>query len=355
LFSKKVLTITGSREPHKKYLFDDLVTLRLKNQKIYLEDQKDESSVLLLEAGDGHLEFDGNKYSGTFYVYRTKKTIDIVNKLPLEDYICCVLRTEGWPGWSKEVYKVLAIACRSYLLYQLRQSKRTKRHYHICATNAHQTYSGVHSDQVIKQAVDETSGIFLAYHGQPILAMFDACCGGIIPARIKNGINFTEAPYLARSYACSYCKGFKIFNWSHDISLSKFIDLMRAHVSDLESVDDIEVVTDNAGVVQKIIITDDEQRYTINGKKAYSLLPFVKSFAYTCQKKRSRVVFKGTGYGHHVGLCQWGAKELVSQGWDYKKVLRFYYPGTNFMKLYKKASAIIPDSQTSSLVHTAGA
>ena len=49
-------------------------------------------------------------------------------------------------------------------------------------------------------------------------------------------------------------------------------------------------------------------------------------------------MFKGTGYGHHIGLCQWGARELVSQGWDYKKILHFYYPDTTFMKLCKKES-----------------
>ncbi len=58
------------------------------------------------------------------------------------------------------------------------------------------------------------------------------------------------------------------------------------------------------------------------------------------------ITFKGTGYGHHMGLCQWGARELVNQGWNYKKILHFYYPGTTFMKLCKKESTPPEPEQT---------
>jgi stage II sporulation protein D len=336
IFSEKGIIVSDSREPYKKYFFDDLAMFRLNGGTLSINNKREESQIVRITPINGYVEYNGNKYRGTFYTYHTKNTLDIINVLPLEDYIYSVLKTEGWPGWPKEVYKVFAIACRSYVLYQVRQAKRQKRHYHIYATNQHQTYSGTHSSEVIRQAVDETFGVFLSYRNEPILAMFDACCGGLIPAKIRNGVNFAQAPYLARSYPCTYCKDFKIFSWTKDISVSKFIQTVQATFPTLESIDDIYTVTDAAGVVQKIVIEDGYDEYKLDGKKVYSLFPSIKSFAYTCKKRRGNITFKGVGFGHHLGLCQWGAREMVNQGWSYKKILKFYYPGTTFMKLYKK-------------------
>ena len=303
LYSQNWLVITGSREQNKKYFFDDLATVNIKNKNIFINHKQNDSQILRVMPINGQIEFNGNKYAGTFYLYRMTKTLDIINILPIEDYIYCVLRTEGWPGWPKEVYKVFAVACRSYVLYQIQQARKLKRHYHICSTNSHQTYNGTHSNTVIKEAVDETTGVFLAYNNEPILAMFDACCGGIIPAQVKNGINFVEAPYLARTYACTYCKNFKIYSWSREYSLNKFKSKLQTLFPELETIYDIETRTDRAGTVQKIIISDNNgEHYHIEGKKIYSLFPAVKSFAFTCTKKHNRVVLEGRGYGHHLGL-----------------------------------------------------
>ena len=74
--------------------------------------------------------------------------------------------------------------------------------------------------------------------------------------------------------------------------------------------------------------------HTLSGKRVYSLLnKKVKSFHYSVEKNGSTVTFKGRGYGHHLGLCQWGAKEMTSQGWNHKDVLIFYYPGTQLMRM----------------------
>lgn len=51
------------------------------------------------------------------------------------------------------------------------------------------------------------------------------------------------------------------------------------------------------------------------------------------EEKKKKIIFKGVGFGHHLGLCQWGAREMVRDGWDYKRVLQFYYPDTYLMKL----------------------
>ena len=51
------------------------------------------------------------------------------------------------------------------------------------------------------------------------------------------------------------------------------------------------------------------------------------------EKKGKSIVFNGQGYGHHLGICQWGAKNIVDAGWNYTSILEFYYPGTVIMQL----------------------
>jgi stage II sporulation protein D len=64
------------------------------------------------------------------------------------------------------------------------------------------------------------------------------------------------------------------------------------------------------------------------------MLSKVRSFCFEIAVNANQVIFQGKGIGHHMGLCQWGAREMVRQGYDYKAILNFYYPDTHFMRLY---------------------
>lgn len=90
---------------------------------------------------------------------------------------------------------------------------------------------------------------------------------------------------------------------------------------------------DAAGLVQEIELQTTKGKQTILVKQLYAALKEMKSFCFTLVCKSGKVTLTGKGYGHHVGLCQWGAREMVRQGWDYISILQFYYPGTSFMRL----------------------
>lgn len=282
----------------------------------------------------GSLGFLGNSYLGSLQIVRDNQKIMVINCVPLEDYLVSVLREEGWPGWSLEVNKVLAIACRTYLISKVMKSRALQLPYHIKNSVHHQTYKGQHRKiyEKLKTAVKETHNLFLAYDGKPIEAMFDSCCGGIIPAQIS-GYDFNKHPYLARSKLCNYCKSAWIYSWDVHYSQVEIKELLAAHDIHVSKIVDIKVTKkDKAGLVQELCITTPEKKLTISGKKAYSIFPKVHSFAFGVTKKEKRFAFKGKGYGHHMGLCQWGAMNMVKEGYDYHRVLQFYYPGAYLMQ-----------------------
>jgi stage II sporulation protein D len=288
---------------------------------------------LRLHSIGGHGEFNGTVYDGDFIIVPQTDAFLCINEVELEDYISSVLKTESWPGWPLEVNKVFAIACRSYVMFKILEAKKSGRSYHVKNTNAHQTYRGKHQTLVLKTAVEQTRGIVLGFKGSPILAMFDCCCGGVIPAHIED-FDFNKVPYLARTYACNFCKQSSLYSWQVSYEHATFESIVEEYLEDILRLSDIHITKkDKAGLVAQVTLKGPRHATIIPGKKLYSLLKEVKSFHFDVQRQSNKIIFTGRGFGHHIGLCQWGARQMVRDGWDYKSILRFYYPGAYFMHL----------------------
>lgn len=283
---------------------------------------------------NGHIHFNDQPYHGAFSVVLHKDQRLLINTLCLEEYVCCVLRSESWPGWPIEVNKAFAIASRSYVLAMVMRAQESKLPYHIKNTNAHQTYKGAHTNELLYNAVAQTKGVFLTYDNKPIIAMFDSCCGGVIPAKIT-GFDFLRAPYLARNYPCTYCKSCSLYEWRAEYSIADLSAIIGAPFSLSHLIKCIKVAKkDDAGLVRQVSIKGARHTKNVTGKNMYSLLKKVKSYCFSIEKKDNIVILKGRGFGHHVGLCQWGAREMVRVGKGYKDILMFYYPGTEFACLH---------------------
>ncbi len=284
-----------------------------------------------------NIQFDQNKYLGSFIVFQEKNQILLINNLDIDDYLISVIRYEGWPGWPLEMNKVLAMICRTYLIWQILQAQKLNRAYHIENGIKHQTYKGHHVDAKMKQAVEQTRDMFVAFDGKPALTMYDACCGGIIPGYIDD-LAHKNISYLARTYPCTFCKNFKIFHWQYFFTEYEVLKRLEADFPKIKKVVDMCVTKrDRAGLVKKISINVGSRKIVITEKKMKLLFPEIKSMQFNIQthtNSNKKFEIAGKGYGHHKGLCQWGAYKLVKDdSWTFEQVLQFYYPGTTIMKL----------------------
>lgn len=333
LESKKRLAVTNVKTQEKKLIHEGGVLVECKHGALYINKKRCADSGCLVTSPDNHISINGTVYHGTLRVILHQGKYMIINHVPLEEYLFSVLNTESWPGWPLEVNKAFAITSRSYVIAMIVGSKKSNKPYHVKNTNLHQTYKGVHTQKVLKDAVDQTKGVFLAYNDEPITAMFDSCCGSVIPAYVQ-GFDFKKAPYLARQYACKFCKNCKIFNWQAEYDLNTFSQLVSKVYKDIGRVKGLRMVKrDKAGLVLEVHVNGTKKTAGLRAKDLYSCLKDVKSFCFDVQCKSNKIILKGKGYGHHIGLCQWGAREMVRHGWDYKSILQFYYPGTSFMRL----------------------
>ena len=282
----------------------------------------------------GHVSYDG-----VFSITRVNAKAYLVNHLDLEQYLQSVLPYESIPGWPDEVQKALCIAFRSYaiskVLEQRAQHEKNKiaHPYDIKSTNEHQIYRGHESRTCYKKIVEDTRGIVLAYNNKPALAMFDIACGGVIPA-LKKGLHFSKAPYLERKYPCNYCKDHKYYRWEATYTLSDIEKLLKKDFPNMGMLRDLVVESyDKAGVATSIRVKASHRWFSISASKFKSYFKELRSLAFDFKRTGRLLLIRGRGHGHHIGLCQWGALFLIKQGWNYKNVLRFYYPKATFMKL----------------------
>jgi stage II sporulation protein D len=269
-------------------------------------------------------------YRGKLRLILEKNKIFVVNTVSIEEYVYCVLKTESWPGWPLETNKTLAITCRTYAISKALEARSQKKLYDVTDTNKFQTYHGIHKTPVIAQALKDTQGIIIAHNNQPILAMYDSCCGGVIPSRIET-INQKKTPYLARTYACPYCKNCPAYHWQTSMPITHLCKKIPCNEKYFNTL----VITkkDRAGLVQELLIKGKGISMTITGNKTYSFSNTIKSFYFDTQKKGNSIVFKGRGLGHHIGLCQWGAHEMTKKGFNYKQILQYYYPTTKLVSI----------------------
>lgn len=298
---------------------------------LFINGKKLTEKCIKVDPCKDYLTLNNNPYQGSFLCIIENDSCFFINQLDLEDYVYCVLRSESWPGWPLEVNKVFAIASRTYVITKVIESGN-KKPFHIKNTNIHQTYNGFHTNETLKKAVEETKGLIVTYDKKPILAMFDSCCGGIIPAHLS-GVDFKKSPYLARSKICDFCKPCKIYQWNLELDSKEFEKLLQAKGFPIYSVKEIDVKKDRAGSVLEVTIKWAQGITVLTGKQFYALSTKIKSYCYSIELKVKRICIKGKGYGHHCGICQWGARRMIDYGWNYKNILQFFYPGTVCMKL----------------------
>lgn len=325
-------------------LFNDKnVDVIAKKGKLYLRcsDQKFRHiryDDLEIYASKGYLNVNGKNYEGSVNIRIDPLTgnVLLISRLDIDDYVCSVLRSESVPTWPLEMQKVQAIASRSFALYHMKQArfKSSRSFYDIRNTNKNQVYEGVHAFKKLRDAVDQTHGLVLTYKGDIALTMFDTCCGGIVPSKMRR--NKKCLPYLRRSEPCNFCKNSAfyrsqlVYKKDHFLNLAKGSPSLKRRFEGFgNKLHDIQVIDrDAASVVHKVRLAG-RKYVTITGAELVALFGNkIKSLAFSIKKDGDKLIFSIKGWSHFNGLCQWGARALVSKGWDYKKILSFYYPGT---------------------------
>lgn len=258
---------------------------------------------------------------GDVVVRLHRSGLQVINVVPLEDYLAAVLGSEMPVSFPPEALKAQAVAARTYALHK--KLAAYGQPYHLGSSVLHQVYGGVHrEDPRSLEAVLATRGQVLTYELSPIEAYFHASCGGHTETG-RDALS-RDLPYL-QSVKCG-CGKVRASHWSLELTEA---EVERA-LGPIESLD----VSSRTG-------SGRARRVSLGRGRSVDAVSFRQKLGYTKVKSldfevkgSGTLVFEGRGYGHGAGLCQWGAKVFADGGWEYRRILSHYYPGTELQRLY---------------------
>lgn len=257
----------------------------------------------------------------------------VVNELPLEDYLVGLINCEISSQWPIEAVKAQAVIARSYAIYQ--REARGKAPFHLESSVMDQVYEGCDiEDSRAARGVKETAGEVLTFGGNVIQAFYHSNCGGHTEA--AENVWGATLPYLKGS-DCNYCLAANPYRWDQSIPLKKLESLLKVGGYQVAGLREIKGGSRNrSGRLNEVILSTSRGRVTVPAVKFRKAVGFgvIKSTNFEVSVKGDSAIFSGIGNGHGVGLCQWGAKQRASDGFDYREILFNYYPGTKIERLY---------------------
>lgn len=273
------------------------------------------------------IRLNGREYSAALDLVGDGGGLAVVNELPLEEYVAGVLRAEAGERWPVEALRAQAIVARTYGAYH-RQLNAGKP-YHIVASNANQLYAGrVDAGSPAWGAVLDTSDRVLRWKGKLFPAFYHANSGGHTedPRTVFGARNM---PAL-RAVVCPFAAGAPNFSWSLDLQLTDLADRLRRGGVDVGNISAIEVPARTPSL-RALVVTVRGSRGAaqLRGNDFRRLVGYdtLKSTLFAVAIDGTTARFSGRGYGHGVGLCQWGARRMAELGYSALQILEFYYPG----------------------------
>lgn len=291
-------------------------------------------SSLALEAKGSEIRINGKRYRGRVEIVCSQQDLLIVDELNLEDYLVGLINSEISSRWHTEAVKAQAVVARTYALYQKKAGKNPG--YDLEATVMSQVYGGIDSeDEMALKAVKETEGEVALYNGELIQAIYHSCCGGETEA--AEDMWGWRIPYLKRLND-PYCTAAPNYFWLYRISLKEMEDRLsrvNSHIRDIKS---IHVQKRSpSGRVMAIAVGHMGGTTGMTGKDFRGAVGFenLRSTNFTVKLIGSLLDFTGSGGGHGVGMCQWGAKGMAEHGKSYKEILKWYYPGITIKRYFK--------------------
>ena len=273
----------------------------------------------------------GKGYRGSLEITLGERGLLVVNELPLEEYLVGLINCEISSTWPLEAIKAQAVVARSYALHQ-KESRKGAR-YHLEATVMDQVYDGCAvEDERAALGVRSTAGEALTFNGGIALTFFHSNCGGHTEAAEQ--VWSTKYPYL-RGVPCRYCQDVPSASWETTIPLAKIESQLKGGGVTIAGLRDVlPGARDDSGRLTVV---------TLKGEKELELpaTSFRKALGYTVIRSTmfdisvmgDSLRFTGNGYGHGVGLCQWGARSRGADGFNYREILVYYYPGTTLRKV----------------------
>jgi stage II sporulation protein D len=295
-------------------------------------DQWQAGMVWVEPSGGGYVSIDGKWYRGRAAVVATGNALTAVNYVELEEYLYSVVGAEMPTSWPLEALKAQAVAARTYVLYQRQSNANTV--FDVGDTTRWQVYEGIAEEAPTTiAAVNATQGQVLTYNGNLIEAVFHSSSGG--HTENVEDVWTSPRPYLRAVQ--DFDQTAPVFQWSETFTA----DALRQRITGIGNIlSFVPEETTPQGRIVSMRVEGDAGSRVLSGNDLRSALGLrstlftvtpqlgnIASAAGDIPSTPSRFMVSGRGFGHGIGLSQWGAFALAQQGYNYQQIVQHYYTG----------------------------
>jgi stage II sporulation protein D len=301
--------------------------------------------------------WNGKPYRGELLLSRGDSGAVVINRLPMDSYLRGVVPLEIGNRTAAEIAAVeaQAVAARTYAYKHLNNG----RAFDMYATVQDQVYGGVDAEKPLADsAINSTADVVVLYAGQPINTPYHSTCGGSTAGVSEVWYDQPDEPYLrpvsdripgSTGY---YCDPSPRFSWtqSYDaaglqVVMEKYLaSYTNAPKTNLGRITDVrEQGRTESGRVAALAVRTERGSYVLKGNDIRFVLrdpkgAILNSTLFTLNAQTSggevtSLTINGRGYGHGIGMCQWGAIGRARAGQNYRTILETYYPGTTIGRI----------------------
>jgi len=275
--------------------------------------------------------------------------LDVINHVDVEDYVAGVVAAEAWPTFHDQALRGQAIVSRTFVIYHMTRDPYAE--IDLSATQGAQVYRGIRSDSFadrVNEAVEFTRGVILVYNdGEKdhiFCAYYSAACGGRSQSAAPFGSE-NDVPPLRGNVRCDYCKiaPGDTYRWGPvRMSLASVQKKLAGRYEKIGKLGRITSMTVSARtetkrpLVLRITGSTGDTLDLLAENVRHVLGPsIIKSTDFHLRIDGHDVVFEnGRGFGHGLGLCQWGMEGQARLGRHAGEILRFYYPTARLVRVY---------------------
>jgi stage II sporulation protein D len=276
-------------------------------------------------------------------------SIEAINHVDLESYVAAVVANEVWPTFHVEAYRAQAIVARTYALVQM--DRRRNARYDLTAGEGAQVYRGVRTDNTglkAAAAAAYTRGLVCTYEvdgkDRVFSTYYHAACGGMTQSAAIFG-TADDVPPLQGGVRCEFCEVAPsgAYRWGPvKLPAREVMKRLAVRYPNLESfgaLESVDVIERGAGgrpVRLRLAGTSGESYEMLaeHFRLAIGSREMRSTFCDIRLQHGSVIIENGKGFGHGLGLCQWGAHGQALEGTKAAEILRFYYPGCKLTRVY---------------------
>ncbi|WP_161491567.1 SpoIID/LytB domain-containing protein [Sedimentisphaera salicampi] len=326
------------------------ITIRFNDGRIDVGGKAEFEAGIELYTHKESFSVNSRDYRGRLKIiqYPESGRIAAINEIPLELYLAGVISSEMPARWPEETLKAQAVASRSYALFQA--NHRKNENWHLRTTQANQVYRGIEAEKKkIWRILLKTQGeALLQKKSEEVLpAYFSSTCGG---ATFKASEVFGGEDFSILGVKCPYCKKTAkedYLNWPEfEISLKELRKKLIRNYPSMEKLGKIKDIRPaetikNSGIEKitkvRIICENDSEILRGEDLRLTADPTGVKFRSTVCSLEIQDGILKasnGKGFGHNVGMCQYGAKQMADEGKNYRQILKHYYPKADLERIY---------------------